>query len=141
MDLARYKDPVATSAFAAHLRSDETLQSWAYGLKQPPMPVMLLLGPIAHALLKKEYLIGLTSQRVILLRVKGKKAEVVEVTDYELDRAHSVTVESLTSWDRVVIEDAARPFDATFNPLSAPDNLGRVHRIVAALKAPRPVAA
>ena len=136
MDLSRYKDSVVQSAFASHLRSGENLETWAYGLKQPPMPVMMLLGPIAHALLKKEYLIGLTDQRVLLLRVKGKNADVLEVTDYELDRAHAVTAEALKSFDRVVIEDADRPFEATFNPLSAPDNLGRVRRIVAVLRSP-----
>ncbi len=144
MDLTRYKDPVALPAFASHLRSGETLQSWAHGIKQPSMPVMLLLnliGPFGVALMKKEYLLGLTDQRVLLLRVKGKKAEVLEVTEYELDKPHTVTIEALKSFDRVVIEDESRPFEATFNPYTAPDNLENVRAIVAALKAPARAAA
>ena len=133
--LTRYKDPVPQNAFAPHLRVGETLGPWAHGVKSPHPMVSLLLGPIAQVLLTKEYLIGRTDRRVIVLRVKGKKAKVMEVTEYGLDESTPVTVEVLKAFDRVTIEDPERPLEATFNPVTAPDNLEHAREIVAALRA------
>lgn len=127
--MARYKDPVVQSAFAPHLDSGETLQSWAYGVKQPSMLLMIPLfalailpGAIAVALLTKEYLVGLTDRRVLVLRVKGGKADVQEVTAYSLDERHAAEAKAGKLFAHLTVEDPARPFQAKFHRLGAPNN-------------------
>ena len=135
--MARYKDPVVRDAFASHLERGETLQEWAYGVKQPSIWLMIPLfalailpGAIAVALLTKEYLVGLTDRRVIVLRVKGGKAEVQEVTTYDLDERLSVEASSGAIFAHVTVHDEARPFKAKFHRAGAPEN--REHALAAA---------
>ena len=78
--MARFKDPnVPAAAFQPYLEPGEQLKHWAYGVKQPSMllilPLFLLAilpGAIAVALLTKEYIVGLTDRRFIVLRFKGR---------------------------------------------------------------------
>lgn len=135
--MARYKEPVVQQAFAPHLEPGEVLQSWAYGVKQPSIALMvplfmlaILPGAIAVALLTKEYLVGLTDRRVIVLHVKGKKADVQEVTTYDTDASHAVEASAGKLFVHITIEDPARPFKAKFHRLGAPDN--HAHALAAA---------
>lgn len=135
--MARYKDPVVHSAFAPYLEPDETLQEWAYGVKQPSIWLMIPLfalailpGAIAVALLTKEYLVGVTGQRVIVLLVKGGKAEVKEVTTYGRDERLNVEASSGAIFAHVTIHDEDRPFKAKFHRAGAPEN--REHALAAA---------
>ncbi|MGB3541776.1 hypothetical protein [Rubrivirga sp.] len=136
--LIRYRDPAAQAAFAPHLRPGETLETWAYGQKMPSQVVMFLLGWLVQKLLTKEYLMGLTDQRVILLRVKGKKANVLEVTEYDLGTVHPASIEIVRGFGEVTIGEGDRPFEAKFNPVEAPDNLEHAQEIIAALRSPVP---
>ena len=141
--MARYKEAVVHDAFAPHLHPGEPLQSWAYGVKQPSMllifPLFLLAivpGAIAVALLTQEYLVGLTDRRVLVLRVKGGKAEVLEVTEYGLEESVALEAKTGKLFAHVTIEDDARPFQAKFHRMGAPQNHEHVAEIVAALETP-----
>ncbi len=135
--MARYKEPVITAAFAPQLQPGETLRSAAYGVKQPSIAAMIPLyllgilpGVIAVAILTKEYLVGLTDRRVLVLRVSGGKAEVQEVTEYGLDERPPVTASQGSLFAHVAITDPARPFKAKFHRAGYPNN--REHAISAA---------
>lgn len=127
--MARYKESVVTAAFAPHLQPGETLHSHAYGVKQPSMWLILPLyalaivpGVVAVALLTKEYLVGLTDRRVLVLRVSGGKADVQEVTEYALGERLPVRTSngSLFAW--ITIDDPQRPFKAKFHRAGYPNN-------------------
>ena len=135
--MARYKEPVVQAAFADHLQPGETLRSWAYGVKQPSIWLMIPLfalailpGAIAVALLTKEYLVGLTDQRVLVLQVKGKHAEVQEVTTYGRDESLPVEAKSGSVFAHITVNDPERPFKAKFHRAGAPEN--REHAMEAA---------
>lgn len=135
--MARSKDPIIRDAFAPHLQPGETLQSWAYGVKQPSLLLLIPLfclailpGAIAAQLLTKHFLLGLTDRRVLALRVKGGKYEVQEVTEYGLDERLDVKASSGAVFAHVAVEDEARPFKAKFHRAFAPDN--REHAVAAA---------
>lgn len=135
--MARYKAPVAAAAFTSHLQPGETLQSWAYGVRQPSMAAIvplyllgILPGVIAVALLTKEYLVGLTDRRVLVLRVKGGQATVQEVTEYAVGERVPITASKGGLFAHIAIDDAARPFKAKFHRAGAPDN--REHALAAA---------
>src|SRR5687768_1774410 len=74
--MARFKDPaVVSAAFQPYLEPGEQLRHWAYGVKQPNMLLIvgltllaILPGLIAVALLTKEYVVGLTDRRFLVLR-------------------------------------------------------------------------
>ena len=82
--MARFKDPnVPAAAFAPYLEPGEHLRNVAFGVRQPNILLMLPLfalavlpGAIAVALLTKEYVVGLTDRRLIVLRFKGKNVGV-----------------------------------------------------------------
>ncbi|MFL6227819.1 MAG: hypothetical protein ACJ741_03460, partial [Pyrinomonadaceae bacterium] len=83
--MARFKDPnVPAAAFMPYLEPGEQLRYIAYGVKQPNILMIALTGGLISALLTKEYVIGLTDRRLIVLRFKGKNVSVQEVMDYRL---------------------------------------------------------
>ncbi len=102
----------------------------------PLFLLAILPGAIAMALLTKEYLVGLTDRRVIVLRVKGGKAEVLEVTDYGLDETIALEAKTGKLFAHLTIEDEARPFQAKFHRMGAPENHEHVAEIVRALRSP-----
>ena len=127
--MARYKEPVVTAAFAAHLQPGETLRSTAYGVRQPSMLAMIPLyllgilpGVIAVAVLTKEYLVGLTDRRVLVLRVSGGNAAVQEVTEYALTERPPVTASQGSLFAHVTIDDPARPCKAKFHRAGPPSH-------------------
>ena len=135
--MATSKDPIIREAFAPHLQPGETLESWAYGVKQPSLLLVvplfflaILPGVIAVALLTKHYLLGRTDRRVLALRVAGSEYEVQEVTEYGLDEELDVEASSGAIFAHVTVRDEARPFKAKFHRAFAPDN--REHAVEAA---------
>lgn len=140
--MARFKDPnVPAAAFAPYLEPGEQLRHIAFGVKQPNMLLMLPLfflavlpGAIAVALLTKEYVVGLTDRRFIVLRFKGKNVSVQEVTDYRLD-GQLPRVKSSTGalFTHIKIEDPAKPFVAKFHRMGMPGNREGAMAIAAAL--------
>jgi hypothetical protein len=140
--MARFKDPnVPAAAFAPYLEPGEQLRNIAFGVKQPNLllilPLFLLAilpGAIAVALLTKEYVVGLTDRRFIVLRFKGKNVQVQEVLDYRLGD-HPLPVKSSTGpvFTHIKVEDAAKPFVAKFHRMGMPGNREGAMAIAAAL--------
>ena len=147
--MARFKDPnVPAAAFAPYLEPGEQLRHIAFGIRQPNLLLMLPLfalavlpGAIAVALLTKEYVVGLTDRRLIVLRFKGKNVGVQEVLDYRLDNGLP-PVKSSTGpvFTHIKIEDQAKPFVAKFHRMGMPGNREGAMAIAAALTG-RPAAA
>jgi hypothetical protein len=139
--MARLKDEVATQALQAHLHPGERLLHWAYGVKQPNIGLMLLLfalailpGAIAVALMTKEYLIGLTDGRLVVLRFSGAKVNVKEVTEYALQGlAPRVKASKGGLFTHIKIEDPQRPFVAKFHRLGMTNNRDHSQAIADAL--------
>jgi hypothetical protein len=133
--MARFKDPnVPAAAFAPYLEPGEQLRNIAYGVKQPNILVLALTGGLISALLTKEYVIGLTDRRFIVLRFKGKKVNVQEVMDYRLG-GHLPPVKSSTGpvFTHIKVEDPAKPFVAKFHRMGMPGNREGAMAIAAAL--------
>lgn len=139
--MARFKDPnVPAAAFTPHLEPGEQLKHWAYGVKQPNMLLMLPLfalavlpGAIAVALLTKEYVVGLTGRRFIVLRFKGKNVEVKEIIDYSLNSLPPVKASTGALFTHIKILDPSKPFVAKFHRLGMPGNREHAMAIEAAL--------
>jgi hypothetical protein len=140
--MARFKDPnVPAAAFAPYLEPGEQLRHIAFGVKQPNMVLILPLfalavlpGAIAVALLTKEYVVGLTDRRLIVLRFKGKNVAVQEVLDYRLGgQLPPVTSSTGPIFTHIKIEDQAKPFVAKFHRMGMPGNREGAMAIAAAL--------
>ena len=139
--MARFKDPnIPAAAFQPYLEPGEQLRHWAFGVKQPNMLLMLPLfalavlpGAIAVALLTKEYVVGLTDRRFIVLRFKGKKVEVQEVLEYPLSALPPVEASTGGLFTHIKILDPAKPFVAKFHRMGMPGNREHGMAIEAAL--------
>lgn len=139
--MARFKDPnVPAAAFAPYLEPGEQLRHWAYGVKQPSILLMLPLfalailpGAIAIALLTKEYIVGLTDRRFIVLRFKGKGIKVQEVLDYPLASLPPVKASTGGLFTHIKVDDPSKPFAAKFHRMGMPGNREHGMAIEAAL--------
>jgi hypothetical protein len=140
--MARFKDPnVPAAAFAPYLEPGEQLRHIAFGVKQPNLLLTLPLfalailpGAIAVALLTKEYVVGLTDRRLIVLRFKGKNVQVQEVMDYRLNNGlPPVNASTGPVFTHIKVEDAAKPFVAKFHRMGMPGNREGAMAIAAAL--------
>ena len=134
--MARFKDPnVTAAAFRPYLEPGEQLRHVAYGVKQPNVLLIALTGGLITALLTKEYVIGLTDRRLIVLHFKGKDIRVQEVLDYRLDDGRRPPVKSSTGpvFTHIRVEDQAKPFVAKFHRMGMPGNREGATAIAAAL--------
>ena len=132
--MARFKDPnVPAAAFTPHLEPGEQLRHVAYGVKQPHILLIALSGGIITALLTKEYVIGLTDRRLIVLRFKGKNVQVQEVMDYPLSSLPPVKTSTGSLFTHIKIDDPAKPFVAKFHRLGMSGNRENAMAIAAAL--------
>jgi hypothetical protein len=133
--MARFKDPnVPAAAFAPYLEPGEQLRNIAFGVKQPNIFVIALTGGLISALLTKEYVVGLTDRRFIVLRFKGKNVQVQEVLDYRLGgQLPSVKASTGPIFTHIKIEDATKPFVAKFHRMGMPGNREGAMAIAAAL--------
>jgi hypothetical protein len=141
--MARFKDPnVPASAFTPYLEPGEQLRQIAFGVKQPNIFVIALTGGLVSALLTKEYVIGLTDRRLIVLRFKGRNVQVQEVMDYRLNDGYRPSVNASTGpiFTHIKIDDPAKPFVAKFHRMGMPGNRDGAMAIAAALTA-QPAAA
>jgi len=130
--MAKLTDEQVQAAFAPHLHEGETLKHWAYGVKQPNMLLIIglialciLPGIIAVALLTKNYFIGLTEGRLIVLQVKGMKPEDVKaVIEYNLSDLSSANASTSTGglFTHIEIKDEEKPFKAKFHRAFSKDN-------------------
>ena len=145
--MARYKDPVVTEAVGKLLHPGEQLQHWAYGVKQPNIGLIILLvalailpGLIAVALLTKEYVIALTSHRLLILRVKGGKCVVQEITEYNRAQLPPAKTSTGGLFTHITLNDPQKPFYAKFHRLGMPNNREHSMAIAAAISPQRQVA-
>lgn len=132
--MARFKDPkVPAAAFTPYLQPGEQLRHCAYGVKQPNVLLILLTGTIAAALMTKEYVIGLTDRRFIVLRFKSKNVKVQEVLEYPLSSLPPVQASTGGLFTHIKILDPAKPFVAKFHRMGMTGNRESAMAIAAAL--------
>ena len=138
--MARYKDQVVIDAIQPHLQEGEELQNYAFGVKQPHMGLIICLialailpGIIAVALLTKEYVVALTNRRFIVLRVKGRTAEVQEVLEYDRNSLPAVEAKTGGVFTHIKIRDEAKPFVAKFHRMGMKENRRHCQEIETAL--------
>jgi hypothetical protein len=138
--MARYKDQVVTDVLGKQLQPGEQLQHWAYGVKQPNIMLILLLmclailpGAIAVAIMTKEYVVGLTSHRLIVLQVKGGKATIVGKTEYNRAQLPPAKTSTGGIFTHIDIKDPQRPFVAKFHRMGMANNRDHSMAIAAAL--------
>jgi hypothetical protein len=128
--MARFKDTgIMQAALQRHLEPGETLRHWAYGVKQPNIVLIVFLlclgiipGVIAVAVMTKEYVIGLSDRRFIVLRFSGSKIDVKDVQAWRLDALPPATGSTGALFTHIRVEDQAKPFVAKFHRLGTPDN-------------------
>ena len=130
--MARFKDADVTAAVEPHLQPGEQLRNWAYGVKQPPLILIILLTPLAVAFLTKEYVAALTDRRLLVLRVK-RKLQIEEVMEYPLDKLPPAETSTGPLFTHIKIDDAAKPFVAKFHRAGMPHNREHATAIAAAL--------
>ncbi len=125
--MARFKDEPVRAALEAQLQPGEQLQYYAFGVKQPNMGLVILLlclailpGVIAVALLTKEYVIGLTDRRLIVLRVGGG-VKVKEVSEYALGDLRGVKTSTGSLFTHIAIAGPV-PFSAKFHRMGMKTN-------------------
>ncbi|HEV2803041.1 MAG TPA: hypothetical protein VGW12_21420 [Pyrinomonadaceae bacterium] len=134
--MARFKDPnVPAAAFQPYLEPGEQLSHVAYGVKQPNVLLIALTGGLITALLTKEYVIGMTDRRLIVLHFKGKDIRVQEVLDYRLNSGQRPPVKTSTGsvFTHIKVDDPAKPFVAKFHRMGMPGNREGAMAIAAAL--------
>ncbi len=127
--MARFKsEQMIIDAFKPHLQPGETLKHFAYGVKQPNIGLIILLialavlpGIIATALLTKEFVIGLTDKRFLVLRFSGK-LNVKEVLEYDLGRLPGVKTSTGGLFTHIKIMSPDKPFVAKFHRMGMPKN-------------------
>ena len=130
--MAKLTDEVIQEALNSQLHEGESLKSWAFGVKQPNIWLLIVLiacavlpGLIAVILLTKNYLIGLTDKRFIVLTIKGMgNAEIKEVTEYGLDEIKQMDVNTSTGklFTHIEVKDEAKPFKAKFHRAFSKNN-------------------
>ena len=130
--MARFKDAEVMAVVQPHLQRGEQLRHWAYGVKQPPLFLIVLLTPLAIAFLTKEYVAALTDRRLLVLRVR-RKMEVEELTEYPLSKLPPVRTSTGTLFTHIRIDDEAKPFAAKFHRAGMPANREHAMAIAATL--------
>ena len=138
--MARYKDELVLETIKPYLHEGEEIQNYAFGVKQPHIGLIILLvalailpGLIAVMLLTKEYIVALTDRRFIVLRVKGGKAEVQEVLEYDRNEMPAVEAKTGGVFTHIKIKDEGRPFVAKFHRMGMKENRRHCQEIEAAL--------
>lgn len=141
--MARFKDDQKViDAFKPHLPAGETVQHYAYGVKQPPIILIFLLfllailpGAIAVALLTKEYIVATTERRFVVIRFSGGKINVKEVLEYPLDQVRNVKTSKGGIFTVIKIADPQKPFEAKFHRLGMKQNKQHAEAMADALQA------
>jgi hypothetical protein len=140
--MARFKDTSGMQAvLARELEPGETLRHWAYGVKQPPLVLIvlgfilgILPGVIIVAVMTKEYVVGLTDRRFIALRFKSSRIDVQAVQAWRLDALPPVETSTGGLFTHIAVRDPAGWFVAKFHRLGTPDNREQAMAIAAGLE-------
>lgn len=128
--MARFKDTQGMqAALRAQLEPGETLRHWAFDVKQPPLVLIVLLllagilpGVIAIAVMTKEYVVGLTDRRFIVLQFTGSAINVKDVRAWPLAALPPVTTSTGSLFTHIAVRDPAKLFVAKFHRLGTADN-------------------
>lgn len=130
--MAKLNDERMQAAFEPYLHEGEELRHWAFGVKQPNMLLLIVLtalavlpGIIAVFLLTKNYIIGLTDKRLLVLQIKGgSNAAVKEIIEYSLDEVRAMKIKTSTGglFTHIRIDEATRPFVAKFHRAFSKNN-------------------
>jgi hypothetical protein len=135
--MAVYKDEEVPPIFAPHLQPGEQLTSFAFGVKQPHILLIILFiatigGIIAVFLLTKNYLVGMTTWgRVVVLQMSGKA--VKNVTSYQLGQVQGVKTSTGALFTHIKIAGPT-PFVAKFHRMGMKNNRQHAMAIAAALE-------
>ena len=123
--MAKLTEESVREAFKPHLRDGEELTHFALGVKQPNIGIIVLLvmlavlpGIIGVFLLTKNYCIGLTNQRLIVLQVSSLGNLTVKgITEYSLEELAKMDIRTSTGglFTHFNIKDAGKPFQAKFH--------------------------
>ncbi|MEE8371703.1 MAG: hypothetical protein V3R73_06095 [Sphingomonadales bacterium] len=141
--MAKLNDEKIQEKLRACLNPGEELRYWAFGVKQPNMLLIfglillaILPGIIAIILLTKNYVIGLTDARLIVLRVK-MNGEVKETSEYGLLELRGMEVKTSTGgiFTHIAIKDEEKPFKAKFHRAFSKNNRPHAMAIAEALSA------
>jgi hypothetical protein len=140
--MARFNDTsVMQRALQAHLEPGETLRHQAYGVKQPPLVLIvlgfilgILPGVILVMVMTKEYVIGLTDRRFVVLEFKGSGIDVKQVRAWRLDAMPPVETSTGGLFTHIKVADPAGWFVAKFHRLGTPDNREQAMAIAAGVK-------
>lgn len=139
--MARFKDEsIIVNAFVPQLQPGEQITHYAYGVRQPNVGLILLLvclailpGLIATALLTKEYVIALTSNRLIVLEFGGK-LNVKRMFDYYPSQLPPVATSKGALFTHIEIKDPNKPFRAKFHRMGLKHNREQSQAIADALE-------
>lgn len=140
--MARFSDTsVMQAALQAQLEPGETLLHWAYGVKSPPIVVIVLglilgiiPGVIIFVLMTKEYVVGLTERRFVVLEFKGSGIAVQRVRAWRRDALPPVETSTGRLFTHIKVADPAGWFVAKFHRLGTPDNREQAMAIAAGLE-------
>lgn len=146
--MAKLTEERIVEAFKPHLEEGEELKHSAFGVKQPNIFIIMVLmllailpGVIATFLLTKNYLIGLTNKRFLVLRIKGiGNAEVKEITEYSLSDLPNLEVKTSTGalFTHIRINHPEKPFVAKFHRAFSKTNRPSAVAIAAAINPSAP---
>jgi hypothetical protein len=135
-----YKEDKVAAVLQQYLQPGEQLYNFAFGVKQPPFLLILLLmclavvpGVIATALLTKNFLIGLTNARLIVVRFGGN-LKPKEVFDFPLMQLPPVKTSTGPLFTHITIQSPQRPFVAKFHRMGMKSNREQSMAIAAALE-------
>lgn len=144
--MVKLTDDLMQETLSAHLQNGETLEHRAFGVKQPNLLLMaplfalaIIPGVIATQMLTKNYLIGLTNKRLIVLQVKSiTNVEFQALTEYPLDSFKTTpgTYKAGKLFTHITIADAEKPFKAKFHRMFSKGNRAHAVAIGAAISAP-----
>lgn len=141
--MAKMTDESARKMFAPYLKGEE-LTHWAYGVKQPNMLLIMVLiamgilpGVIAVVLLTRNYMVGWTGNRLIVLQVDAKISKIKQAAEYDLNQLKSMQSTSSTGtiFTTIKIKDAEKPFVAKFHRAYSKSNRPNAMAIGEALSA------
>jgi hypothetical protein len=139
--MARFNEQQVRDAFEPYLEPGETVERVAYGIKQPPMILIIAMyliavlpGAIALMLLTKEYVVALTDRRVLVLRFSGR-LKVKELIEYSLADEHQTQSSTGMLFVHLKVRDPERPFVAKFHRLGLTNNRQNAQEISTALAA------
>lgn len=141
--MARFNDAgVVEAAFQTYLEPGEQIRNVAYGVKQPPLAIIvpllvigILPGVIAIALMTKEYVVALTDRRFIVLRFKSKAIKVQQVQSWPLGALPPIKASTGGLFTHIAVQDPTHPFVAKFHRLGMPGQREQTVAIEGALTA------